>query len=105
MSDLPADYAERLNFSEQIARIDRTIDEAAKFRAERSKLDAELMKLAVEQAKLSAEQTKFAAEQFKLMAEDAKLTRDRLLAPVVALVATLGAIATLVPIILRAVGR
>ena len=45
MSELPADYAERLNLREQIARIDRSLDEAAKFRAERGKLDAEATKL------------------------------------------------------------
>jgi type II secretory pathway component PulF len=44
MSDIPADYADRLNIREQIARIDRSIDEAAKFRAEQNKLSAEARK-------------------------------------------------------------
>ena len=76
MSDFPADYAERLNLREQIARIDRSLDEAAKFRA----------------------------EQRKLTAEAAKLNRDRFLAPALALAATLGAIATFAPAIIRAIG-
>jgi hypothetical protein len=41
MSDLPHDYRERLDLREQIARIDKSIDEAAKLRAEQSKLMAE----------------------------------------------------------------
>jgi hypothetical protein len=44
MSDIPADYADRLNLREQIARIDRSIDEAAKLRAEQHKLMAEARK-------------------------------------------------------------
>jgi hypothetical protein len=40
MSDIPADdYRERLNIREQIARIDKTIDEAAKLRAEARKFN------------------------------------------------------------------
>ena len=65
-----------LDIREQIARIDRSLDEPAKFRSERVKLDAEA----------------------------AKLRRDRFLAPAVALAATLGAIAALTPAILRALG-
>ena len=65
-----------LNIREQIARIDRFLDEAAKFRSERSKLDAEA----------------------------AKLNRDRFLAPALALAATLGAIAAFAPAIMRAIG-
>lgn len=75
MSDF-SEYAERLNLREQVARIDRALDEAAKFRSERIKLDAEA----------------------------AKLKRDRFLAPALALAATLGAIAALGPSILRAWG-
>ena len=75
MSEAAFNEADRLNLREQIARIDRTLDEAAKFRSERVKLDAEA----------------------------AKLHRDRFLAPALALAATLGAIAALVPTILRAV--
>ena len=70
------EYSERLNIREQIARIDRSLDEAAKFRSERSKLDVEA----------------------------AKLNRDRFLAPALALAATLGAIATFAPTIIRAIG-
>ena len=76
VSDVAADNAERLNIREQIARIDRALDEAAKFRSERIKLDAEA----------------------------AKFRRERFFAPAVALAATLGAIAALVPFILRALG-
>ena len=36
-----AEYADRPNIREQIIRIDRAIEEAAKFRAERDKLQAE----------------------------------------------------------------
>ena len=45
MSDAAADYTDRLNLREQIARIDRSLDEAAKERSERAKLDAEASKL------------------------------------------------------------
>ena len=41
MSDIPADWRDRLNVREQITRIDRSIDEAAKLRAEQGKLIAE----------------------------------------------------------------
>jgi len=39
MSDVPHDYRDRLDLREQIARIDREIDEAAKFRAEAQKFN------------------------------------------------------------------
>src|SRR5262249_1393159 len=39
MSDVPHDYPDRLDLGEQIARIDREIDEAAKFRAEAQKFN------------------------------------------------------------------
>jgi hypothetical protein len=39
MSDLPADWRDRIDLREQIARIDRSIDEAAKFRAEAGKFN------------------------------------------------------------------
>jgi hypothetical protein len=39
MSDIPEDYRERLNIREQITRIDRAIDEAAKLRAEARKFN------------------------------------------------------------------
>lgn len=60
MSDIPADYQDRLNIREQIGRIDRA---------------------RVEGEKLAEETRKFVAEQHKLMAEAAKLNRDRWLAP------------------------
>ncbi len=76
MSDIPSDYADRLNLREQIARIDRMREETLKF----------------------------SIEQRKLAAEAAKLNRDRFLAPALALAATLGAIATFAPAIIRAIG-
>ena len=51
-----------------------------------------------------AETQKFIAERDKLLAEAAKFNRDRFLAPALALAATLGAIATIAPAIVRAVG-
>ena len=83
MSDLPADYADRLNLREQIARIDRSLDEAAKFRAERAKLDAESNKLA---------------------AEAAKFRRERFLAPILAAGALGGFVAAILPVVLRSWG-
>ena len=62
MSDIPADWRDRLNVREQITRIDRSIDEAAKLRA----------------------------EQGKLIAEGRKLDRDRWLAPWLAVGAAIG---------------
>lgn len=53
MSDIPADYRDRLDIREQIGRIDRAREESQKF----------------------------TAEQHKLTAEAAKLSRDRWLAP------------------------
>ena len=67
MSDIPADYQERLNIREQIARIDRAIEEGHKFTAE--------------QHKLMADEQKRAQEARKLDAEHDKLRRDRNLAP------------------------
>ena len=63
-----------INLREQIARIDRA----------------------------QAESDKFRAEQAKLTAEAAKLRLDRILAPALGLAATLGAIAALTALILRA---
>ena len=76
MSDVTADYPARLSLAETVTRIERG----------------------------QAETRKFVAEQRKLMAEADKLRRDRFLAPAVALAATLGAIAALAPIIIRALG-
>ena len=77
MSDVAADYTERLNLREQVARIDRALDEAAKFRSERVKLDAEAAKLSGERAKLDA--------------EAAKLTRDRAYLPMQVTIAAMAA--------------
>lgn len=41
MSDIPTDYQERLNLREQIARIDRALEESHKFAAEQRRLIAE----------------------------------------------------------------
>jgi hypothetical protein len=67
MSDVPADYRDRLDLREQIERIDRQRAEGHKFMAE--------------QHKLAAEQQKLVAEELKLTAEALKLSRDRWLAP------------------------
>lgn len=65
-----------LDLQEQIARIDRA----------------------------QAETRKFVAEQAKLASEADKLRRDRFLAPVVTAAAVSGAVATLLPLVLRAWG-
>jgi hypothetical protein len=75
MSDIPADYQDRLNLREQIARIDRAIEETHKF---------------------TAEQHKLMAEQQKLASEALKLERERGLAPWQATAITLGSLAALV---------
>ena len=41
MSDIPHDWRDQLNIREQITRIDKALDEAAKFRAEAKKFDRE----------------------------------------------------------------
>ena len=83
MSDATADYAARLNLADVVARIERAQAETRKFVAEHDKLSA---------------------ERSKLDAEALKLRRDRFLAPALALAATLGAIATFAPAIIRAIG-
>lgn len=50
------------------------------------------------------ETRKFVAEQHKLMAEGDKLRRDRFLAPVLVAAAVSGAVATVLPAVLRAWG-
>ena len=67
----------------QIVRIDRSIEEIAKFRAEAEKLHSEAA---------------------KLNSESAKLNRDQFFAPIVAAGALAGAVAALLPMILRAWG-
>ena len=83
MSDIPADYAERLNLRELIARIDRQQEETRKFVAEQHKLTAEAAKLA---------------------SEAAKLDRDRSLSPWLAFGAMAGGVVTGATLLLRALG-
>ena len=64
MSDIPADYRDRLNLRAEIARIDRD----------------------------HAEAIKFAAEQRKLLSESRKLDRDRWLAPLVLFASVAGGV-------------
>jgi hypothetical protein len=52
MSDIPADYRERLDLREQMARLDQLREEALKLAAEQHKLTAEAGKLIAEAAKL-----------------------------------------------------
>ncbi len=71
MSDIPADYRDRLNLREQVARIDETIS-----RIERQQ----------------EETRKFVAEQHKLMAEDNKFNRDKWIVPLTAVLSVFGII-------------
>jgi hypothetical protein len=66
------------------------MSERAEFdlRAELARIDRDR----AETHKLTAESQKFVAEQYKLMAEGQKLTRDRWLAPVIAVASVLAAI-------------
>jgi hypothetical protein len=75
MSDIPVDYKDRLDLREQIARIDRAIEEGHKF---------------------TAEQHKLMTEEQKLASERRKLDRDRGLAPWQATAITVGSIAAFV---------
>jgi lipid II:glycine glycyltransferase (peptidoglycan interpeptide bridge formation enzyme) len=88
MSDVPADYRDRLNLREQVARIDEMIS-----RIERQQ--EETRKFASEQHKLSAEEQKLRSEQGKLDAEAMKLRRDRAFPPWTVVAALLGAGAAL----------
>lgn len=67
-----------LDLKEQLARIDRAIEETHKF--------------SEEARKLGTEQLKLSAEQFKLTEEALKLRRDRGLAPWLAVVAISGGV-------------
>lgn len=71
MSDIPADYRERLDLREQMARLDQLREEALK---------------------LAAEQHKLTAEAGKLIAEAAKLKWDRWLAPLVLVASMVGGV-------------
>jgi hypothetical protein len=75
----------------ELARIDRDMAETRKFVAE--------------QAKLQAEQGKLQAEQAKFYAEQAKLTRDRYLAPWLAIAGLTGGIVTVITLLARLLGR
>lgn len=66
--------------------------------------DLDLRQALAQIDRTQAETRKLLAEQVKLTAEAAKLNRDRFLAPALALAATLGAIATFAPTIIRAIG-
>lgn len=66
--------------------------------------DIDLRQALAQIDRTQAETRKLLAEQLKLTAEAAKLNRDRFLAPALALAATLGAIATFAPTIVRAIG-
>lgn len=68
----------QIDLKEQLARIQRMIDESDKFRAE--------------QRKLIAEGEKLSAEERKLYAEGLKINRDRWLAPVMVIIAAIGAV-------------
>jgi hypothetical protein len=72
MSDVPADYRDRLDLRAIIARIDRDRSESLKLQEEREK---------------------FIAEQRKLIAEAGKLNRDRWLAPWILATSVVGGIA------------
>jgi hypothetical protein len=85
MSDMPADYRERLDLRAQIARIDEMQASATRQREETQKFVAE-------QHKLIAEQTKLAAERIKYDAEARKLDRDRNLSPWLAIAGLIGGV-------------
>ncbi len=76
MSDAATDYTSRPTLAETVARIEWA----------------------------QAGTHEFVAEHDKLAAEALELWRDRLVSPALALAATLGAIATPAPAILRAIG-
>jgi predicted nucleic acid-binding Zn-ribbon protein len=82
MSDVPADYRDRLNLREQIVRIDDMV--------------ARIDRQQEETRKFVSEQHKLMAETEKLASEARKLDRDRGLAPWQATAITLGSIAALV---------
>lgn len=71
MSDIPV-----FDLREQVARMDRMLEEAGKLSAERLKLDAERLKLE--------------SERMKLEAERGKLDRDRSLAPWIIVTTAMG---------------
>lgn len=80
MSATVADYPERLNLAEQVARIERSQKETRKF---------------------VAEQHKLMAEQSKLLAEAGNLRVSRFVTPTAAIIAALGALTAAAPVLVR----
>ena len=78
---------DQINMKEQVARIQRMLDESDKFRAE--------------QRKLIAESEKLSAEERKLYAEGLKFSRDRWLAPVIAISTIIAAVASVANLLMR----
>ncbi len=97
MSTTTADYPERLNLAEQVARIERSQEETRKFVAEQHKLMAE-------QSKLLSEERKLSSEQIKLMAEAGNLRVSRFLTPTAAVVAAIAALTAAAPVLVRWLG-
>ncbi len=77
MSASMADYPERLNLAEQVARIERSQEETRKF----------------------------VAEQHKLMGEAGNLRVSRFLTPTAAVVAAIAALTAAAPVLVRWFGR
>ena len=96
-----AEYQERLDMREQLARIDWTLTENRKFAAEAQKLTAEQGKLSAEQLKLAAEQLKFSSEQIKLAAETNNLHLIRFVTPLAVLVGAAASLIAAAPVLLR----
>jgi len=94
VSTTTADYPERLNLAEQVARIERSQEETRKFVAEQHKLMAE-------QSKLLAEERKLSSEQIKLLAEAGNLRVSRFLTPTAAVVAAIAALTAAAPVLVR----
>jgi len=97
VSTTTADYPERLNLAEQVARIERSQEETRKFVAEQHKLMAE-------QSKLLSEERKLSSEQIKLMAEAGNLRVSRFLTPTAAVVAAIAALTAAAPVLVRWLG-
>ncbi len=76
-----AEYADRLNMREQLARIDKAQAEIQKYAAETRKLQAEADVLRPGSDKARADLLRIEAEVAKMRAETAKLAQDQQLAP------------------------
>lgn len=114
----PADHRERLDYAEIVARIERMnaetaklVEEAPKLAAERERLAAEareafarIDRAQAETRKFAAEQNKLAEEATKLAAEARKLDRDRSIAPLLLVIAALGAAIASIPVLARLFG-